>query len=78
MVFALKLWQNYLYGTLCMLYLDHKSLQHIQNQKELNIRQRKWVELLADCDWEINYHMGKANVVDVALIRKETRVSYHL
>ncbi|GKA57266.1 putative reverse transcriptase domain-containing protein [Tanacetum coccineum] len=63
-VFALKIWRHYLYGTKCTVFTDHKSLQHILDQNELNIRQRRWLELLADYDCEIRYHPGKANVVD--------------
>ncbi|GKD12901.1 putative reverse transcriptase domain-containing protein [Tanacetum coccineum] len=70
-VFALKIWRHYLYGTKCTLFTDHKSLQHILNQKELNMRQRRWLELLSDYDCEIRYHPGKANVVVNALSRKE-------
>ncbi|KAK1421783.1 hypothetical protein QVD17_24409 [Tagetes erecta] len=70
-VFALKIWRHYLYGTKCVVFTDHKSLQHILNQKELNMRQRRWVELLNDYDCEIRYHPGKANVVADALSRKE-------
>ncbi|GJT05941.1 putative reverse transcriptase domain-containing protein [Tanacetum coccineum] len=70
-VFSLKLWRNYLYGTKCMVIIDHNSLQHILNQKELNMRQRHWLELLSDYDCEIRYHPGKANVVADALSRKE-------
>ncbi|GJV37828.1 putative reverse transcriptase domain-containing protein [Tanacetum coccineum] len=70
-VFALKIWRHYLYGTKCMVFTNHKSLQHILNQKELNIRQRRWLELLSDYDCEIRYHPGKANVVADALSRKE-------
>nr|GEY51759.1 putative reverse transcriptase domain-containing protein [Tanacetum cinerariifolium] len=55
-VFALKIWRYYLYGTKCTVFTDHKSLQHILNQKELNMRQRRWLELLADYDCEIYYH----------------------
>ncbi|GKC67875.1 putative reverse transcriptase domain-containing protein [Tanacetum coccineum] len=62
-VFALKIWRHYLYGTKCTVFTDHKSLQHILDQKELNMRQRCWLELLADYDCEILYHPGKANVV---------------
>ncbi|KAD6453809.1 hypothetical protein E3N88_08515 [Mikania micrantha] len=69
-VFALKIWRHYLYGTKCVVFTDHKSLQHILNQKELNMRQRRWVELLNDYDCEIRYHPGKANVVADALSRK--------
>ncbi|KAI3712170.1 hypothetical protein L1987_70719 [Smallanthus sonchifolius] len=66
-VFALKIWRHYLYGTKCTIYTDHKSLQHIFEQKELNMRQRRWVELLNDYDCAIRYHPGKANVVADAL-----------
>ncbi|GJU59595.1 putative reverse transcriptase domain-containing protein [Tanacetum coccineum] len=70
-VFSLKLWRHYLYGTKCTVFTDHKSLQDILNQKELNMRQRRWLELLSDYDCEIRYHPGKANVVTDALSRKE-------
>ncbi|GJY77047.1 putative reverse transcriptase domain-containing protein [Tanacetum coccineum] len=70
-VFALKIWRHYLYGTKCTVFTNHKSLQHILDQKELNMRQRRWLELLADYDCEIRYHTGKANVVADALSRKE-------
>ncbi|GJR67165.1 putative reverse transcriptase domain-containing protein [Tanacetum coccineum] len=70
-VFALKTWRHYLYGTKSVIYTDHKSLQHIFDQKELNMRQRRWIELFSDYECEIRYHPGKANVVDDALIRKE-------
>ncbi|GJS33767.1 putative reverse transcriptase domain-containing protein [Tanacetum coccineum] len=69
-VFALKIWRHYLYGTKCTVFTDHKSLQHILNQKELNMRQRRWLELLSDYDYEIRYHPGKANVVADALSRR--------
>ncbi|GKA41176.1 putative reverse transcriptase domain-containing protein [Tanacetum coccineum] len=70
-VLALKLWRHYLYGTKCVVYTDHKSLQYILDQKELNMRQRRWIELLSDYDCEIRYHPGKANVVADALSQKE-------
>ncbi|GJY58556.1 putative reverse transcriptase domain-containing protein [Tanacetum coccineum] len=66
-VFALKIWRHYLYGTKCTVFTDHKSLQHILDQKELNMRQRRWLELLSDYDCEIRYHPGKANIVADAL-----------
>ncbi|GJY30562.1 putative reverse transcriptase domain-containing protein [Tanacetum coccineum] len=70
-VFALKIWRHYLYGTKCTVFTNHKSLQHILYQKELNMRQRRWLELLSDYDCDIRYHPGKANVVADALSRKE-------
>ncbi|GKD79951.1 putative reverse transcriptase domain-containing protein [Tanacetum coccineum] len=70
-VFALKIWRHYLYGTKCMVFINHKSLQHILNQKELNMRQRRWLKLISDYDCEIRYHPRKANVVADALRKKE-------
>nr|GEZ02596.1 putative reverse transcriptase domain-containing protein [Tanacetum cinerariifolium] len=70
-VFALKIWRHYLYRTKCTVLTDHKSLEHILNQKDLNMRQRLWLELLSDYDCEIRYHPGKANVVADALSGKE-------
>ncbi|GKA92189.1 putative reverse transcriptase domain-containing protein [Tanacetum coccineum] len=70
-VFALKIWRHYLYGTKCTVFTNHKSLQHILDQKELNMRQRYWLDLLSDYDLETRYHPGKANVVADALSRKE-------
>ncbi|GJW97296.1 putative nucleotidyltransferase, ribonuclease H [Tanacetum coccineum] len=70
-VFALKIWRHYLYGTNSVIYTDHKSLQHIFSQKELNMRQRRWIELFSNYDCEIRYHPGKENVVADALSRKE-------
>ncbi|GJR40695.1 putative reverse transcriptase domain-containing protein [Tanacetum coccineum] len=63
--------RHYLYGTKCVVFTDHKSLQHILDQKELNMRQRRWLELLSDYDYEIRYHPRKVNMVADALIRKE-------
>nr|GFB12994.1 putative reverse transcriptase domain-containing protein [Tanacetum cinerariifolium] len=73
-VFALKIWRHYLYGTRCTVFTDHKSLQHILDQKDLNMRQRHWLKLLSDYDCDIRYHLGKANVVANALSRKERDV----
>ncbi|GJV93987.1 putative reverse transcriptase domain-containing protein [Tanacetum coccineum] len=69
-VFALRLWRHYLYGTKCMVFIDHKSLRYILNHKELNLRQRRWIKLLSDYDCEIRYRPGKANVVADALSQK--------
>ncbi|GJR71311.1 putative reverse transcriptase domain-containing protein [Tanacetum coccineum] len=69
-VFAPKMWRHYLYSTKYVVFTDHKSLKHIIDQKELNMRQRRWLELLSDNDCELRYHPGKANVVADALSRK--------
>ncbi|XP_070020394.1 uncharacterized protein [Nicotiana sylvestris] len=69
-VHALKIWRHYLYGVTCEMYTDHKSLQYLFKQKKLNLRQRRWLELLKDYDVTILYHRGKANVVADALSRK--------
>ncbi|GJW72686.1 putative reverse transcriptase domain-containing protein [Tanacetum coccineum] len=66
-VFALKMWRHYLYDTKCVVFTDHKSLQHILDQKELNMRQQWWLELLSDYDYDIRYHPRKPNVVADAL-----------
>ncbi|GJR94778.1 putative reverse transcriptase domain-containing protein [Tanacetum coccineum] len=70
-VFALKMWRHYLYGTKCVVFTNYKSLQHILDQNELNMGQRLWLELLSDYDYKILYHPGMANVVADALSRKE-------
>ncbi|GKA67096.1 putative reverse transcriptase domain-containing protein, partial [Tanacetum coccineum] len=70
-VFSLKFWRHYFYGTKCTVFTDHKSLQHILNQKDLNMRQRHWLEFLSDYNCEIRYQPGKANVIDDSLSRKE-------
>ncbi|GJU08677.1 reverse transcriptase domain-containing protein [Tanacetum coccineum] len=70
-VFALKTWRHYLYGTKSVIYTDHKSIQHIFDQKELNMHQRRWIKLFSDYECEIRYHPGKANVVADVLSRKE-------
>nr|GEY29847.1 putative reverse transcriptase domain-containing protein [Tanacetum cinerariifolium] len=70
-VFTLKIWRHYLYEMKCTVFTDHKILQHILDQKELNMKQRRWLELLSDYDCEIRYHPGKANVVADDLSRKE-------
>ncbi|CAN6362592.1 unnamed protein product [Urochloa humidicola] len=69
-IHALKIWRHYLMGNKCDIYTDHKSLKYFFTQKELNMRQRRWLELIKDYDLEIHYHPGKANVVADALSRK--------
>nr|GEW60915.1 putative reverse transcriptase domain-containing protein [Tanacetum cinerariifolium] len=64
LVFALKIWRHYLYGTKCTMFTDHKSIQHILDQKELNMKQHHWLKLLSDYDCEIRYHPRKANVTE--------------
>jgi hypothetical protein len=70
MVHVLKIWRHYLLGNICHIYTDHKSLKYIFTQLELNMRQRRWLELIKDYKLEIHYHPGKANVVVDALSRK--------
>ncbi|XP_071939216.1 uncharacterized protein [Coffea arabica] len=69
-IFALKKWRHYLYGVTFEVFTDHKSLKYLFSQKELNLRQRRWVEFLEDYDCSINYHPEKANVVADALSRR--------
>ena len=69
-VHALKTWRHFLIGNHCEVYTDHKSLKYIFTQKELNLRQRRWLELIKDYDMRLHYHPEKANVVADALSRK--------
>ena len=69
-IHALKLWRHHLMGTHCNIYTDHKSLKYIFTQADLNMRQRRWLELIKYYDLEVHYHPGKANVVADALSRK--------
>ncbi|CAN6459657.1 unnamed protein product [Victoria cruziana] len=69
-VHALKVWRHYLYGVQFEVYTDHKSLTYLFSQKDLNLRQRRWVEFLADYEFQMLYHPGKVNVVADALSRK--------
>ena len=70
MIFALKIWRHFLFGETCEIFIDHKSLKYLFSQKELNMRQRIWIELLKDYDCIIQYHPENANVVAYALSRK--------
>ena len=67
---ALKIWRHYLLGNVCHIYTDHKSLKYIFTQPELNMSQRRWLELIKDYNLEVHYHPGKANVVVDALSQK--------
>jgi hypothetical protein len=69
-VHALRIWRHYIIGKMCEVYLDHKSLKYIFTQPDLNLRQRRWLELIKDYDLGINYHPGKANVVADTLSRR--------
>ncbi|KAK2417415.1 putative mitochondrial protein [Trifolium repens] len=73
-VFALKIWRHHLYGCTFVVFSDHKSLKYLFDQKELNMRQRRWMETLKDFDFTLEYHPGKANVVADALSRKSVSV----
>ena len=75
-IFALKIWRHYLYGVKFRVFSDHKSLKYLFDQKELNMRQRRWMEFLKDYNFELLYHPGKVNVVANALSRKAVHTTY--
>ena len=77
-VFVLKIWRHYLYRETCQIVTDHKSLKYLFTQRELNLRQRMWLELIKDYDLVIDYHLGKANVVANALSRKSFVTLAHI
>jgi len=74
-VYVLKIWRHYLYGSKFEVFSDHKSLKYLFDQKELNMRQRRWLEYLKDFDFQLSYHPKKANVVVDALSRKALHMS---
>ena len=74
-VFVCKMWRHYLFGYKFEVFSDHKSLKYLCSQKELNMCQRRWLELLKDYDFELSYHPGKANVMADALSRKSLYIS---
>ena len=75
-VFALKIWRHHLYGVRFEVFSDHKSLKYLFDQKELNMRQRRWMELLKDYEFELKYHSSKANIVVDALSKKSLNVAW--
>ena len=77
-VFALKIWRYYLIGEQFEVFSDHKSLKYIFTQRDLNMRQRKWMEYLEDYDFTLHYHPGKANIVVDALSWKSRGVLANL
>ena len=77
-VFALKIWRHYLYGVPCRIFTDHKSLQYFFTQKELNLRKKRWLELIKDYDCTIEYHPGKANVIVDALSGRPESFLFHM
>jgi len=74
-VFVLKIWRHYLYGSKYEVFSNHKSLKYLFDQKELNMRQRRWLKFFKDYDFQLSYHSGKANVVEDALSRKPLHMS---
>ena len=72
---ALKMWRHYMFNSKFKVFSDHKSLKYLFSQKELNMRQKRWLEFLKDYDFELSYHPGKANVVADTLSRKSLHIS---
>ena len=77
-VFALKVWRHYFYGETCQVFFDLRSLKYLLTQRELNLRQKQWLELIKDYDLIIDYHPRKTNVVTDALSRKSSVTLAHL
>jgi len=75
-VFALKIWRHYLYGAQLCVFSEHKSLKYLFDQKELKMRQTRWMEFLKDYDFELLYHSGRANMVVDALSRKAVHTTH--
>jgi len=74
-VFVIKDWRHYLYGSRFEVFNDHKSLKYLFDQNERNMRQKRWLEFFKDYDFELSYHLGKDNVVEDALRRKSLHMS---
>ena len=74
-MFALKLWRHYLYGARCEIFIGHQCLKYVFTQRDLNLRQRRWLEFVKDYDFELSYHPGNANMVADALSRSSYVVS---
>ena len=77
-VFTLEIWRHYLDGEMCQIFKDHQSLQYLQSWRDLNLRQRRWLDLIKDYDCTIEYHPSKANVVVDALSKKSRGSVQHL
>ena len=78
MVFALKIWRHYFYREMCQVFIDHKSLKYLLTQRELNLRQRRWLKLIKNYDLVVDYHPDKANVIVDALSQKSSVTLAHI
>ena len=76
--FVLKILRHYFYRETCQVFTNHKSMKYLLIQRELNLRQRRWLELIKDYDLVIDYHLGKTNVVADALSQKSSVTLAHI